>query len=113
MSDEDRIFQVLGELKEMKGSLNEFKKHTNQQLRDIKTTLERGNKAFEDIRLNCVREEGRIDALEESNKGHNSRINSLEKDGLPQKTKWKIDGSLFLGIINGIITIIKSWMGLP
>lgn len=108
MSDEDRLFEVLGFVKEMKGSLNEFKKNTNRQLEEIKESV----KSFEDIRLNCVREEGRIDALEKTDKGHNSRIKSLEESGLPKKTQWKIDGSLILGIVNGLITIAKSWLGL-
>lgn len=81
-----------------------------KELKDIKSE-------FSESRTNHRKEHGELQkcvtALTTKTQTNEMRITAVEETGVPKKTNQKIDASLILGVINGIITIVKAWFGVP
>ncbi len=85
MNGEERrlLTGFIGDFREFRGEMNARLKNVDEALRDVKEQLEEGNKAFSDIRLNCVDREHEIS-------NHEKRLMEVEKkDALGGTKLWE------------------------
>lgn len=98
MSEIDDLSFKLGELtnavKEAHKKIDKVERQNGQIL-----------KAVNSIKTNCPVQQQRITQAEED-------IDELKKHGVPKRTKTQINLNTAITVLNGLVTIVKTWVGL-
>jgi len=103
----DMILQTLnevnGKVENLNGKFETFEKDSDRQFEEIKTSLQRGNEAFEEIHKLCSGRGVHIDTLE-------GRVKNLENNGgLSDRRRKQMDGTT-LGMIAVALLEVWKWI---
>jgi hypothetical protein len=82
------------------GRYEAFSLQVLQELRDINVRLEEGDKNFEVFNLRCQTHSSKLS-------DHEKRLKTIEKTGIPKRTKMQLDGTTLLTFINTVLTILS------
>jgi hypothetical protein len=114
MSDEQRLERIVGRIE---GTINGMKKNMEKIERQNGEILKSLNKQitvcattrqkFEDLAIT------QIEKREAITDDHEERLGALEESGVPNKTRKQINVNSIVTAINLLLTIVKSWLGIP
>jgi hypothetical protein len=82
------------------GRYEAFSQQVLQELRDINIRLEEGDKKFEVFDLRCQAHSSQLT-------DHEKRLKTIEKTGIPKRTKVQLDGTTILTFANTILAILS------
>jgi len=88
------------------GKYDASMKQIFNELKDINHNFEKNGEDHDHIKES-------LGSLQRESDNHELRIVHLEETGVPKRTQHKIDGGLVLGILNGLVTIIKAVFSIP
>jgi len=95
-AQEDRDLYVLI------GRYETFSENVLKELREINIRLEAGDLKFHAF-------EQRSSAHDTQLTDHEKRLKTIEKTGVPRRTKQQLDGTTILTLANTVITLLSKW----
>ena len=103
----DRIIELLGDqngkIEKLGGKFETYEKASDRQFKEIKTSLQRGNEAFEGINKLCAGRGVELKNLEE-------KVENLEESGgLSDRRQKQMDGTT-LGMIAVALFEVWKWI---
>jgi len=111
MVDNDALLRKMNrEIGEISISLKDFKKTTDRQLKNINVRLDTGLETFQEIRQNCMSAKHRFEKVELVDAQQDERLDELENNGVPKKTRLQIIANTILAVVN---MIISAWQRVP
>ena len=89
------------------GELTQAVKESNKKIDKVDRQNGEILGAIKDITLTCAKRNSWGEEINDNKEA----IETLESNGVSKRTQQKINTGLFLGIFNGLITLIKGLMG--
>jgi septation ring formation regulator EzrA len=82
------------------GNYESFSQTVFKELKEINQRLEAGDKNFQTFEQRCAAHGTQLT-------DHEKRIKTVEKIGVPKRTKLQLDGTTLLTFVNTILTVLS------
>ena len=104
------VGRIEGYINGMKEDIERIEKQNGDILKAVNNqniVCAKTRQKFEDLAVT------QIEKREAITDDHEERLSSLEESGVPSKTKKQINVNSVVASLNLVLTIVKSWMGIP